>query len=206
MRRTFVPLTLAAWMLAAVAGAQLSQSFQDFPKGPAGFLMTDGEKKAYAELKTDAEAQAWVDLFWARRDPDLNTVQNEFKLDFDMRVQAADAQFSYGKVKGSMSDRGKVLILMGKPLGMQKIAAGRRGGVGRTARTSSSAVKPRSGCTAKPARCARRRTRRTIWSRSCSPRRGWARATTSSTAATAATSRRRRSSRRRWRSSSSIPS
>ncbi len=124
MRRTFVPLTLAAWMLAAVAGAQLSQSFQDFPKGPAGFLMTDGEKKAYAELKTDAEAQAWVDLFWARRDPDLNTVQNEFKLDFDMRVQAADAQFSYGKVKGSMSDRGKVLILMGKPLGMQKIAAG----------------------------------------------------------------------------------
>lgn len=124
MRRTFVPLALVAWVFAAVAGAQLSQSFQDFPKGPAGFLMTDSEKKAYADLKTDAEAEAWTDLFWARRDPDLNTVQNEFKLDFDMRVQAADTQFSYGKVKGSMSDRGKVLILMGKPLGMQKVPAG----------------------------------------------------------------------------------
>ncbi|HQU33774.1 MAG TPA: GWxTD domain-containing protein, partial [Thermoanaerobaculaceae bacterium] len=94
MRRTFVPLALVAWVFAAVAGAQLSQSFLDFPKGPAGFLMTDSEKKAYADLKTDAEAQAWTDLFWARRDPDLNTVQNEFKLDFDMRVQAADTQFS----------------------------------------------------------------------------------------------------------------
>jgi GWxTD domain-containing protein len=124
MRRTFVPLALAAWVFAAVAGAQLSQSFQEFPKGPAGFLMTDSEKKAYADLKTDAEAQAWTDLFWARRDPDLNTVQNEFKLDFEMRVKAADLQFSYGTVKGSMSDRGRVLILMGKPLHVQPVAAG----------------------------------------------------------------------------------
>ena len=130
MRRTFVPFALAAMLLAAVAGAQLSQSFQEFPQGPAGFLMTDNEKKAYAELKTDAEAQAWTDLFWARRDPDLNTVQNEFKLDFDMRVKAADKQFSYGKVKGSMSDRGKVLILMGKPLAVQNLPAGAEGGAG----------------------------------------------------------------------------
>ncbi len=160
MRRTFVPLALAALGVAAVAGAQLSQSFQDLPKGPTGFLMTDSEKKAYAELKTDADAQAWIDLFWARRDPDLNTVQNEFKLDFDMRVQAADMQFSYGKVKGSMSDRGKVLILMGKPLGMQKIPPGPRSRPA-TVRTSSSAATPRSGCTARLARHASRRTSRT---------------------------------------------
>ena len=124
MRRSFVPLALAVWVFAAVAGAQLSQSFQDFARGPAGFLMTDSEKKAYADLKTDAEAQAWIDLFWARRDPDLNTVQNEFKLDFEIRVKAADLQFSFGKVKGSMSDRGRVLILMGKPLQVQQVAAG----------------------------------------------------------------------------------
>jgi GWxTD domain-containing protein len=124
MRRTLVPLGLAAWVFASVAGAQLSQTFQDFPQGPAGFLMTASEKKAYAELKNDAEAKSWIDLFWARRDPDLNTVQNEFKLDFEMRVKAADQQFSYGKVSGSMSDRGKVLILMGKPLEAHPAPAG----------------------------------------------------------------------------------
>jgi len=87
-------------------------------------LLTEPERKAYAQVKTDAEAQAFIDLFWARRDPDLNTVQNEFKLDFEMKVAAADKQFSADKIKGSMSDRAKVLILMGRPLGVQNLAPG----------------------------------------------------------------------------------
>ena len=124
MRRAFVPLVLAAGVFASVAGAQLSQTYKDFPNGPAGFVMTDSEKKAFALLKSDSEAQAWIELFWAKRDPDLNTVENEFKQDFDMRVLAADKQFSTERIKGSVSDRGKVLILMGKPLSAKKEAAG----------------------------------------------------------------------------------
>jgi GWxTD domain-containing protein len=115
MRRTLGPLALATWLVAAVAGAQLSQTFVDWPNGPAGFLLTENERKAYAQVKTDAEAQAFIDLFWAKRDPDLNTVQNEFKEDFNGRVAAADRQLSTEKIKGSLSDRGKVLILMGVP-------------------------------------------------------------------------------------------
>ena len=124
MRRTLIPLALAAWLAASVASAQLSQTYKEWPDGPAGFLLIETERKAYSQVKTDAEAQAFVDLFWARRDPDLNTVQNELKLDFDMRVAAADTQFSTEKVKGCMSDRGKVLILMGRPLGAQNLPPG----------------------------------------------------------------------------------
>lgn len=124
MRRIFVPLALAAWLAATAATAQLSQTYKDWSGGPAGFLLTENERKAYAQVKTDAEAQAFIDLFWARRDPDLNTVQNEFKLDYDMRVAAADKQFSTDKIKGSMSDRGKVLILMGRPLGAHNLPPG----------------------------------------------------------------------------------
>jgi len=124
MRRTFIPLALAAWLAATVAGAQLSQTYTEWPNGPAGFLLIDSERKAYAQVKTDAQALAFIDLFWARRDPDLNTVQNEFKLDFDMRVAAADKQFSTDKVKGSMSDRGKVLVVMGRPLALQNLPPG----------------------------------------------------------------------------------
>ena len=116
MRRNHVPLAVAVWLVASFAGAQLSETFKQWPDGPAGFLMTDADRKAYAQLKSDAEAQAFMDLFWAKRDPDLNTVQNEFKLDFDMRVAASDRQFSTDKLKGSLSDRGKVLILMGRPV------------------------------------------------------------------------------------------
>jgi GWxTD domain-containing protein len=127
MRRTFIPLALAAWLAASVAGAELSETYKQWPEGPAGFLLTEGEQKAYSQLQTDAEAKAFIDLFWARRDPNLNTVQNEFKLDFDMRVAAADSQFSTDKLKGSLSDRGKVLILMGRPLSVENYPAGSGG-------------------------------------------------------------------------------
>jgi GWxTD domain-containing protein len=124
MRRTFIPLALACLIVASVAGAELSQTYKDWPNGPAGFLLTDSERSAYAQIQTDTAAQAFIDLFWARRDPDLNTVQNEFKLDFDMRVAAADSQFSTDKLKGSLSDRAKVLCLMGKPEAVQNVKPG----------------------------------------------------------------------------------
>jgi len=126
MRRALIPLALVAWAFASVASAQLSQANREFPNSPAGFLMTDAEKKAYAQLKSDAEAQAWIELFWAKRDPDLNTVENEFKQDFDLRVAAADKMFSTEKAKGSLTDKGKVLIVMGKPLSAKNVAAGER--------------------------------------------------------------------------------
>jgi GWxTD domain-containing protein len=115
MRRSIFPLALVAWLVAGLAVAELSQALKDWPNGPAGFLLTDKERKEYQSVKTDAEAQAWIDLFWARRDPDLNTVPNELKLAFDQRVEVANKNFSTEKVKGCLSDRGKVLILLGAP-------------------------------------------------------------------------------------------
>src|SRR5262249_19238425 len=51
--------------------------------------------------------------FWSRRFP-------SFKKDFDERVAAADQSFSYGRTKGSTTDRGKVFILFGNPTRIQK--------------------------------------------------------------------------------------
>lgn len=114
-RRTIVSaaalvLTLAAGLLAAV-----SQSFVDWARGPAQFLMTKEDAQAWKAVKTDAEAQNFVDLFWARRDPTPTTPANELKMDFEARVKVADERFTSGKLKGSMSDRGKFLILLGFP-------------------------------------------------------------------------------------------
>jgi GWxTD domain-containing protein len=106
---------LAASLLATTALAQLSDSYEGWPRGPEGFLLTKQESKEYEKIGSDAQAQAFIDLFWAKRDPDLNTVVNEFKLDFDMRVKAADNQFGTEKLRGAMSDRGRTLLLLGLP-------------------------------------------------------------------------------------------
>jgi GWxTD domain-containing protein len=108
-------LALVACAVAGVAFAELSQTYKDWPDSPAGYLLTKSERKAYEHLTTDAEAKAFIDLFWAKRDPDLSTPVNEFKVDYEARVEAANQQFSSERTKGSMTDRGRTLILMGRP-------------------------------------------------------------------------------------------
>jgi GWxTD domain-containing protein len=124
MRFRSISFALAAWAAASVAGAQLSQEYAAWPGSPAGFLLTKAERKAYEQIKSDAEAKAFIELFWAKRDPDLETPRNEFKSDFDMRVEAADKYFTFGQTKGSLSDRGRVLVMLGKFSQRQTYQAG----------------------------------------------------------------------------------
>jgi GWxTD domain-containing protein len=103
-------------LMTAPAWAQLSQKYASWPDGPAGFLLTQQERAAYKAINTDAAAQSFIDLFWAKRDPDLNTRVNEFQVAFDARVAAADRMFGEGETRGALTDRGKTLVLLGQPV------------------------------------------------------------------------------------------
>jgi len=124
MNRALLPLTVACLLVAAFAAAELSQTYKDWAGGPAGFLLTKKERKEFEKLTTDKDAQAFIDLFWAKRDPDLNTPVNEFKMEFEARVTAADRSFGFGKIAGSMSDRGRTLVLLGRPHARESFPAG----------------------------------------------------------------------------------
>lgn len=121
MRTRLATLLSTALLLPAgvVAAAELSPAFRDFASGPAGHLMTDEEHAAFAALADDAAAADFVALFWARRDPDPATPVNEFRREFEARVAYADAKFGDRRGdeerRGAMTDRGKVLILLGTP-------------------------------------------------------------------------------------------
>src|SRR6185369_11037507 len=112
---TRVVLVASVVAIAVAASASLSSSFVEWGKGPAQYLMTKDEQAQWRKINDDAAAQAFIDLFWARRDPSPGTPANEFKDDFDARVAAADKQFPQGRSKGSMTDRGHVFILLGRP-------------------------------------------------------------------------------------------
>lgn len=111
-------LLIAAMLVAAVATsafAALSPAKADWGKGPAQYLMTADEKAAWLAVQTDAEADAFIELFWARRDPTPATPRNEFREDFEARVKAADGAFTHGRTPGSMTDPGRIAILFGPP-------------------------------------------------------------------------------------------
>lgn len=97
------------------SGAGLER-YKDWSRSPEfTFLATDAEKKEWKKVTSDQEADHFIQLFWARRDPDLKTSANEFKVVFDQRVKEADAHFSMPRMRGSLTERGKLYILLGPP-------------------------------------------------------------------------------------------
>ncbi len=122
MLRSDVRLTVAlaiAVLFASTAAAQLSEEYADWADGPAGFLLTKKERKAWDEVASDAEAKQFIELFWARRNPDPDAAFNPFRAEFESKVRYADEHFGTANTRGALTDRAKVLILMGRPEGAQ---------------------------------------------------------------------------------------
>jgi GWxTD domain-containing protein len=120
MRTTRFLSALAALFVCALSLTAQSELARDFAKGPAQWLMTAEEKKAWRGVKTEEEAQNLVALFWARRDPTPGTLDNEFRPEFRSRVDFANRRFKEGNKPGSLTERGRVLILLGIPSNLQE--------------------------------------------------------------------------------------
>ena len=116
----------AAQKSIASAGPSITRAFAEF-KPPAAqkepvtaawgdsavkWLMTAGEKSAWAAAKTDDDRQAFVDKFWKSRNLEDDP---SFQPTFEKRVAFADANFGQGETKGSLTDRGMVFVLLGPP-------------------------------------------------------------------------------------------
>jgi GWxTD domain-containing protein len=76
------------------------------------YLIVKQERKAFLNLTSDGERNAFIKEFWQKRDPDPQTEVNEFKEVYFDRIDQANQLF--GK-NGWLSDRGRVLILLGRP-------------------------------------------------------------------------------------------
>ena len=98
-----------------VAMAAMSSSLVEWGKGPAQLLMTKEEAKTWKSIRNDHDARAFVELFWARRDPTPGTPRNEYREAFEERVRFADTRFAFGKTKGSLTDRGRYFVVLGSP-------------------------------------------------------------------------------------------
>jgi GWxTD domain-containing protein len=77
-------------------------------------LLVD-EEKAYKGLKEKADRLEFQKIFWARRDTDLATPENEFQAEYVKARAAADQAYRLPAQPGSTSDCGRVFILLGKP-------------------------------------------------------------------------------------------
>ena len=106
--------------IASSSVAALSKQYAEFPNGPVQHLLTKEELTAWKSVRTDEQAKAFVDLFWAKRDPTPATATNEFRDAIEARMKVADQNFGAARVAGSATARGKVFILLGSPMKIAK--------------------------------------------------------------------------------------
>jgi GWxTD domain-containing protein len=80
----------------------------------ARLIMTGQEKAIFNHLPDADSRKDFIKDFWDKRDPDPGTEENEFKTEFESRVEYANKHFREGG-PGSTSDRGRIYIFMGPP-------------------------------------------------------------------------------------------
>ena len=90
-------------------------------------IWTDDEKDGWGDARSDDDKRAFIEAFWARRDPTPGTPDNEFRDIYMGRVAATLSTFGNEGTEGYRTDRGKVFIIYG---GNALLAQERRQGGG----------------------------------------------------------------------------
>jgi len=122
---TLVVLALAA--LPRLASAQkLDKDDKAFLDAVKPILLAD-EDKVYKSLKEKSDRLEFQQIFWARRDQDLQTAGNEYKNEYERARAEADRLYRVPTMPGSQTDCGRVFILLGKPDEVQQEGGGQPG-------------------------------------------------------------------------------
>ena len=77
------------------------------------YIISKKESKIFKKTPLE-ERRQFIEEFWKVRDPDPTTEENEFRDEYYRRIEQANHLFQEGS-QGWLSDRGRILILLGEP-------------------------------------------------------------------------------------------
>ena len=135
MKRAFLLFGLAILMCASAAAQQ--QARRAKPDSPArsevyvkwldedvAYIITPEERRAFQMLKSDEQREEFINAFWRRRDPNLDTETNEYRDEHYGRVAHANEHYAAPNAAGWKTDRGRIHIMYGKPHSVSKTSDG----------------------------------------------------------------------------------
>ena len=103
MKKLVAVLLFAVPLFAADLG-----KYQDWDTTPQSYFMTKAERAQWSGVRTEGEAETFVNAYLAARGP-------AFPDELAKRIAQADKYLTIGKTPGSQTLRGKVIVLLGPP-------------------------------------------------------------------------------------------
>jgi len=91
----------------------LDPASEDFYE-KARLIMTKQEEDIFNHLPDQSSREEFIRDFWAKRDVNPDTEENEFKEEFFSRIEYANLRFREG-IPGWKTDRGRIYIYLGPP-------------------------------------------------------------------------------------------
>ncbi|MGB6973544.1 MAG: GWxTD domain-containing protein [Terracidiphilus sp.] len=93
---------------------EISSAYKNWLNQDVVYIISDQERKAFLNLSNDEEREAFIEQFWARRNPDPDSPDNSYREEHYRRIAYANEHFAAGK-PGWKTDRGRMYIEYGKP-------------------------------------------------------------------------------------------
>ena len=112
----FAILSLLGIGAIASEGDKLSKKDKKWLEQEVHAFITAEEIEIFKDLRSE-DRELFKELFWARRDPDPMTPDNEFREEYKRRIKRADGEIRTPGQKGSLTDMGAVHMLLGGPNG-----------------------------------------------------------------------------------------
>ncbi len=104
-------------LLASAAAAMAADRYEKWLKEEVVWIIGAEERKAFEQLRDNAARDRFIEEFWARRDPTPGTPANEYREEHAARLKYVTQHFREGSTPGWKTDRGRVYIIHGPPLG-----------------------------------------------------------------------------------------
>jgi GWxTD domain-containing protein len=116
----FVALSVAAVCFGAPASDdredKLPEPHRTWLREEVTYIISKVERETFLSLATEAERDAFIEVFWRKRDKNPATFENEYKAEHYERLAYANEFFGRDTFRpGWQTDRGRYYILLGKP-------------------------------------------------------------------------------------------
>ena len=109
-------LLLCSFTALAAKHAQLPPRYDHWLNQEVNYLITNQERASFLALTTDQNRDAFIDTFWAVRNPDPNSPGNTYKDEHYRRLEYVNNHYGLPSAgNGWHTDRGMVYITLGPP-------------------------------------------------------------------------------------------
>jgi GWxTD domain-containing protein len=121
-------LLLYSLVIPPSASSQTKKSPKDLPQQyrrwleeEVVYIITPRERDIFLQLESDRERNIFIEAFWKQRDPNPNTLENEFKKEHHRRIEYANKWFGKDSPgPGWRTAMGRIYIILGEPASIEK--------------------------------------------------------------------------------------